>query len=104
MADFVEKVLTFGTGSTGEKDDVVDRYRPRVMKWVLWPWKVSAASMRVSERVGWGWMVRARSTTEAPISMANTASVMSSPASGPEMAAPRTCPLLASAMSLVTAL
>ena len=52
------------------------------------PKKTSAAAPRVSLKVGCGWMVSTRSPTAAPISMANTASEIRSPAPAPTMPQP----------------
>ena len=54
--------------------------------------KISAASASVSDRVGCGWMVRARSSARAPISMARAISLISLSALRPVMPAPRIRP------------
>lgn len=54
------------------------------------PAATSAASMMASGRVGWGWMVSARSSTVAPISIASATSLIRFDASGPTIWAPRT--------------
>ena len=46
------------------------------------PSNASAAMATVSDRVGWGWMVRPMSAASAPVSMARAASAMRSPAFG----------------------
>src|SRR5207237_1055261 len=56
-----------------------------------------AASARASERVGWGAMVRATSSTVAAISTARAASAASSATPAPTMWTPRTVPSARSA-------
>ncbi len=58
-----------------------------------------AAWRRASERVGWGWQVRATSSDEAENSMATAYSPIISDTSGPIMCAPRTRSVLASAIT-----
>ena len=67
------------------------------------PWsRLSAASIRLSERVGCAWMVSARSSRVTALSMASAASAISSPAPGPTIPAPMTRPDAASTTSLVS--
>src|SRR5206468_11695847 len=67
------------------------------------PWRrLSAASIRPSERVGCAWMVTARSSAVTAVSMASAASAISSPAPGPVMPTPSTRPVAGSTMSLVS--
>merc|ERR1712151_44174 len=47
------------------------------------------APLRASESVGWAWQTRARSSEDAPYSMAKQASPMSSPAMALTMCTPR---------------
>src|SRR5690606_2036225 len=54
------------------------------------PSTANAASLTTSARVGWAWMVLAKSSLDAPKVMAATASAMRSPARGPTMCTPRT--------------
>src|SRR5438309_2009709 len=67
-----------------------------------WRRSVSAASMSVSDRVGWAWIVAARSSTVSAVSTASAPSAISSPAPGPTMPTPRTRPVSPSATSLVS--
>ena len=53
------------------------------------PCSVSAASLMVSLKVGWGWMHIAKSWAVAPISIATTASAINSPAPSPTRPTPR---------------
>ena len=55
----------------------------------------------VSDRVGWGWTLKAMSSGSAPISMPSTVSEMSSPACGPTMPAPTRRRVSPSKMSFV---
>ena len=57
----------------------------------------SAASLMASERVGWAWQVRARSSAEPPNSISTAASWIISPASRPTMCTPSTRSVFASA-------
>src|SRR6266478_3779990 len=57
----------------------------------------SAASLIASERVGWAWQVRARSSAEPPNSIRMAASWIISPASRPTMCTPSTRSVFASA-------
>ena len=52
----------------------------------------SAASITTSPSVGWGWMVIARSSTVAPISIAKASSDIRVEASTPTICAPMTMP------------
>ena len=54
------------------------------------PSTARAASFIASLKVGWAWQVRAMSSAEAPNSIANVASAIIVPASGPMMCTPRT--------------
>src|SRR3954454_23060271 len=60
----------------------------------------SAASLTASERVGWAWQVRARSSAEPPNSISTAASWIISPASAPTMWTPSTRSVFASARIL----
>src|SRR6201985_3647183 len=57
----------------------------------------SAASLTASERVGWAWQVRARSSAEPPNSINTAASWIISPASAPIIWTPSTRSVFASA-------
>src|SRR5882672_7845750 len=61
----------------------------------------SAASIRVSDRVGWVWIVAARSSTVIAVSTASAPSAMSSPAPGPTIPTPSTRPVSGSARIFV---
>ena len=52
--------------------------------------KTSAAKPTVSPNVGWGCIVKLKSSASAPISIANTASDIKSPAPEPTIPTPRT--------------
>src|SRR5262245_25514234 len=54
--------------------------------------KASAASISVSDSVGWAWMVTARSSAVTAVSTASAASPMSSPAPGPTTPTPSSRP------------
>ena len=71
---------------------------------VIVPSKASAAMPIVSERVGWGWIVRPMSAASAPISIASAASAIRSPADGPTMPHPMIRSCSSSNRILVTAL
>src|SRR6478752_3738650 len=68
---------------------------------VLVPKNTSAASITVSERVGWGWMVNATSLASAAISIASTPSAIISPAPAPTMPTPSTRSVCGSSISFV---
>src|ERR1700716_2359927 len=57
----------------------------------------SAASLMASERVGWAWQVRAKSSAEPPNSIRTAASWIISPASRPTICTPSTRSVFASA-------
>ena len=65
------------------------------------PSKASAAMATVSDRVGWGWMVRPMSAASAPVSIARAASAIRSPALGPTMPAPMMRSVTSSKITLV---
>ena len=53
-------------------------YRQRLMTWMASPSAAAAASIIASDSVGCGWIVRRRSSTTAPISIASAPSVIRS--------------------------
>src|SRR2546426_4120827 len=61
----------------------------RFRTWIARPRAASALAMIASGNVGCGWIVRARSSTVAPISIAMASSVMMSLPSGPTTTPPR---------------
>ena len=65
------------------------------------PSKASAAMPIVSDRVGCGWMVSPMSSASAPISIANAASAIRSPAEGPTMPQPMIRSVVSSKRTLV---
>lgn len=58
------------------------------------------ASLNASERVGWAWQVRAKSSELAPYSIPITASAIISPAPGPIICAPKILSVFLSARTL----
>ena len=58
------------------------------------------ASLKASERVGWAWHARAKSSELAPYSMPITASEIISPAPGPIIWAPKILSVFLSAKTL----
>ena len=68
--------------------------------WIGAPWVASAASLIASSSVGWGWQLRARSSEDAPNSIASAASAIIVPASAPMMCTPSRRSVAASASTL----
>src|SRR5437868_220185 len=61
------------------------RFNRTYQIWIARLPTASAASLTASDRVGWAWQVRARSSAEPPNSISTTASWIISPASAPMM-------------------
>ena len=64
------------------------------MMWIASPSAAAAASIIASDSVGCAWIVRRRSSTTAPISIASVASAIRSPAPLPTMWTPSSSPVL----------
>ena len=69
---------------------------------VAWPKTASAASMSVSESVGWAWIVSARSRATAAVSTARAASPISSPRRRRRCRLPGSRSVLGSTISFVS--
>jgi hypothetical protein len=72
---------------TGSLYDALPVYFFGIYKSVILPNPISAANIAVSDKVGCAWMVSAKSSRSAPISIASTVSASNSPAFTPTMPA-----------------